>query len=162
MTALFMETTKIGASQTVGQIQQVLGRYGAKSIQMEYEAGEIARVAFILEIEGKRCPFVLPCRWEKVRETLIRQREAAWSPRLSEYRRGELRRQAFADIDAQSKRVAWRQILRWVEAQLAMVETGMTKLEEVFLPYLVVGKGLTLFEKMQKGNFSLPQLEDKR
>ena len=33
----------------------------------------------------------------------------------------------------QAYRVAWRNILDWVEAQMALLEIGMAKMEEVFL-----------------------------
>jgi hypothetical protein len=37
--------------------------------------------------------------------------------------------------------VAWRQILRWVEAQLALIDTGMVQPQEVFLSYAIVNQG---------------------
>ena len=36
----------------------------------------------------------------------------------------------------QAYRVAWRNILDWVQAQMALLEIGMAKMEEVFLPYM--------------------------
>ena len=39
---------------------------------------------------------------------------------------------------AQAERTAWRQVLRWVEAQMAMIEAGMTQTHEVFMPYAVI------------------------
>jgi hypothetical protein len=65
------------------------------------------------------------------------------------------------DLTAQAKRVAWRQILRWVEAQLALTETKMAKLHEVFMPYLIVDKGQTIFEKLESQNWKF-QLEHKK
>lgn len=60
----------------------------------------------------------------------------------------------------QAKRIAWRQILRWVEAQLALVETDMVKMQEVFMPYIQVNiKGQTLYEKLEESKFKM--LEDK-
>jgi len=34
---LFMETTQIDTAQTVGEIQKVLGQYGASAIMTEYD-----------------------------------------------------------------------------------------------------------------------------
>jgi hypothetical protein len=45
--------------------------------------------------------------------------------------------------------VAWRQILRWVQAQMALVETKMVKVEEVFLPYIQGPGGQTVYELYQ-------------
>jgi len=137
---LFMETTKIDPSQTVGEIQKVLGRYGAKSIQVEYEDGEVSGVAFIVEVSGKRIPFKLPCRWKAVHSMLV--------GRMHRIRNQE-------EYVLQAKRIAWRQILRWVQAQLALVETDMVRIEEVFMPYLVVDQGKTLYEKLAHNGFLL-------
>lgn len=144
--SIFMETTSISAEQTVGEIQKILGKYGAKSIQVEYEAGQVSAVAFILELGERRVPFLLPCRWEALKDVLIKN-----------IRTGSItvQRRMTANIMDQAKRVAWRQILRWIEAQLAMVETKMVKMEEVFMPYVVIGKGQTLFQAMEKKGFYL-------
>lgn len=45
-----------------------------------------------------------------------------------------------------ARRVAWRQIYRWVQAQLALVDTEMVKVEEVFFPYIQTKNGHTLYE----------------
>ena len=60
------------------------------------------------------------------------------------------------DDEIQAKRVSWRQILRWVEAQLALTYTNMVKVEEVFLPYIQVNvEGQTLFEKLENNKFKM-------
>ena len=48
----------------------------------------------------------------------------------------------------QAKRVAWRQLLRWTEAQLAMIDAGMAHAGEVFLAYAEVEPGVTFFQKV--------------
>jgi hypothetical protein len=57
----------------------------------------------------------------------------------------------------QAERVAWRQLLRWVQAQLAMIDTGMVRTEEVFMPYIVVNAATnqTLFERMVETQFKM-------
>jgi len=35
--------------------------------------------------------------------------------------------------------VAWRVALKWLEAQLALIDAGGATLSEVFFPYLVTG-----------------------
>lgn len=142
--SLFMETTKISAEQTVSEIQKVLGKYGAKSIQVEYEGGEVKAVAFIVMVGEQRLPFMLPARWEAVHDALYKNKTNAYED------------SRVMERCAHAKRVAWRQILRWVEAQMAMVQTNMVKLEEVFMPYLVVdNKGQTLFQKLENSQFLL-------
>ena len=55
----------------------------------------------------------------------------------------------------QAYRVAWRNILDWVQAQMALLEIGMAKIEEVFLPYMQDREGVTFFERMEQRGFLL-------
>ena len=151
MKSLFMETTKIDPAQTVGEIQRLLGEYGASAIRMDYDNGEVSSVSFTIKIDdGDPIPFRLPCRWEAIKKAFESRR-----------RRRDNRGRPPGDLTAQSKRVAWRQILRWVEAQLALTDTKMAKLHEVFMPYLIVDKGQTIFEKLESQNWKF-QLEYKK
>jgi hypothetical protein len=152
---LFMETTKIEPSQTVIEIQKILGKYGASAIRTDYdERREVVAISFTIKIdEGDPIAFRLPCRWKEV-EKLLDEKH----PPDSYIYHGKLIQRNNLD---QAKRVAWRQILRWVEAQLSITETNMVKLHEVFMPYLVVEKGQTLFEKIESQNWKF-QLEYKK
>lgn len=142
---LFMETTKIEPEQTVAEIQKVLGRYGAGAIMTEYDKGEVVGVCFKINVNGKDIPFRLPCRWQVIHQIFVSRRKKTTHR---------------SDDAKQAKRVAWRQILRWAEAQMALVETNMVKIQEVFMPYIQVSlEGLTLYEKLEQTKFKL--LEDR-
>ena len=39
----------------------------------------------------------------------------------------------------QAQRVAWRILKDWIESQIALMESGMVCMEEVFLPYMLAG-----------------------
>jgi len=149
---LFMETTKIEPSQTVGEIQKILGQYGASAIRTDYDRGEVISVSFTITLNGDQIPFRLPCRWEAIYK-LFKMRIKKHNEEFF------LKREQ--DWIVQAKRVAWRQILRWVEAQLALTETGMTKIHEVFMPYLLMDKGQTLFERLESQNWRF-QIEHKK
>lgn len=146
---LFMETTKIDVGKTVAEIQDILGRYGCCSVMSEYDKGEVTSVCFQVMFLNKTVPFKLPCRWECIYKNFVDRRAL-----------GKLRpiHKESEDI-IQAKRVAWRQILRWVEAQMALVETDMVKVQEVFMPYMqpAIGKGKTLYEHVEhsEGKFLL-------
>lgn len=138
--ALFMETTEIAPDRTIAEISQALAQSGAQAILTEYKGGEIEAVSFRIEVAGQLVPFRLPCRWEAVYQLLQDcRRHARW--------RHEERDRA------QAKRVAWRQILRWVQAQLALVQTSMVSVQEVFLPYVQLRGGQTLFERVAGQQF---------
>ena len=138
---IYMETTTISAEETVGQIQRVLGRYGANAVQLDYQNGEVTAVYFKLEVSGNTVPFNLPCRFEPIYKVLY-NRVKRFKPGTEE------------NLRQQAKRVGWRQILKWIEAQMALIETHMVKMEEVFMPYIQVhANGQTLFEKIEAQKF---------
>jgi len=135
-----METTKISASQTVGEIQRLLGNYGASAVLTEYEKGEVIAVSFRVLFNGQHIPFRLPCRWQAIFKKLQSKRK---------------RRPYNRNDETQARRVAWRQILRWIEAQLALVDTEMVQIQEVFMPYLQMNTGKTLYEQLEETKFRM-------
>lgn len=144
---LFMETTKIDANKTVAEIQSLLGQYGCSGIMIMYEGGEVKSLCFQIVFKNRELPFKLPCRWESIYK--IMQSE------IKRPREGK-----FEDLKAQAKRVAWRQILRWVQAQLALVDTDMVQIQEVFFSYMQVNiEGQTFYESIEQKGF--PALEHK-
>jgi hypothetical protein len=46
----------------------------------------------------------------------------------------------------QAERVAWRIVKDWVEAQMAILESEMVQMDEIFLPYMLNNQGHTVFE----------------
>ncbi len=148
MSSLYMETTEIPPERTIAEITTLLVKHGATGIASKYEGGMVAAVMFQVPIGGREVPFKLPCRTEALFKVLHARRRQGYRHRWEEQDR------------EQSKRVAWRQMLRWIQAQLALVETGMVQIEEVFLPYLALRGGGTLYEKVAADQFL--QLEDQR
>jgi len=145
---LYMETTKIATERTVAEIQKVLSQYGAQRIMTEYDNGEVVSLSFEILVNNVELPFRLPCRWRFIYDILKSRRNKTISNRGAD---------ALAD---QSKRIAWRQILRWVESQLALVQTDMVKIQEVFLPYMMDVSGQTLYERLEQNKFNLLEMKD--
>lgn len=141
--SLYMETTLIQAEETVSQIQRVLGRCGASAIMTEYDGGNIKSLSFKVKYRDVNVPFRLPCRHESI-YAILSAKVKRFKPDTEE----RLRRQ--------SQNVAWRQIFQWVQAQMALIETEMVTMPEVFMPYIQVDpKGTTLFERMDKQGFKM-------
>lgn len=139
--SLYMETTNIPAGQTVAEIQRLLGESGVIGVMTQYENGEIVALSFQILFLDKTIPFRLPCRWTPIYNILVK-------------RRRKMQSRTAGRLEEQAKRVAWRQILRWVEAQLALVDTDMVKVQEVFLPYVQTGiDGQTLYQKLESQKF---------
>jgi len=143
---LYMGTTEINPLRTIGEIHAYLVRMGAMRIMNTYENGEAVTVHFILKINNVEIPFELPARIDPIYKIL---------------HAGRYYNQATADLE-QAKRVAWRQIYRWIQAQLALIETGMAEPAEVFMPYMQVagadGSPTTLYKKALAGGFDRLQL----
>ena len=140
---IYMETTKKEPEQTSAEIEMLLQKYGMVRYMKEYQDGAVSGCVFFLETEGHEVPIRLPVRWE---------------PLYAMAQRGETR---YIRDQGQARRVAWRQILRWIEAQLALIDLGMVELPEVFLPYMMADKNRTFYQMMVANGMTL-KLENRR
>jgi hypothetical protein len=130
------------------ELQQTLAAHGAKQISYEYgDNGKVHGVDFAITVHDHRIRVKLPARIEQAQAVLKRQ----WDDGLISHKRG--RESTYGDD--QAYRVAWRNILDWVQAQMALLEIGMAKMEEVFLPYMQDREGVTFFERMEQRGFLL-------
>ena len=119
-------TTSIGADKTAAEVSKILARAKVASTSIHYDGnGAPSGISFTLTTPHGARDFQLPVNVEGVYQILRNDRTI--SPRL----RGR----------DQAVRVAWRIAKDWVEAQVALVTAGMVKMDEVMLPYLVVGDG---------------------
>lgn len=145
---MFMETTSIPPERTAAEIRVELVKAGANKIMEEYAGGEISAVTFAISRNGSDIPFRLPIRVDPVFKALNTRRKS-WD------------RSAKAPDDlAQAKRVAWRQVYRWIQAQVALIQTGMVQTEEVFFPYLSNGRN-TVYEIAAASDFkALPMPQE--
>jgi len=117
-------TTQIKIENTVSEIELILSRHGARKVLKEYDgAGGVSSISFTLVIGDKEILFKLPMNEKAISEILNNQATERKIPR-----------KFLHDIE-QARRVGWRIIKSWVEAQMAIIETRMVKIEEVFLPY---------------------------
>lgn len=136
---LYMATTKIDPVKTAGEITNYLRKIGSREILTVYEDCEIVALKFGLEdpTSKHKLIFQLPVKWEPVAEAMY-----GTKPRyLTE---GQVQ---------QARRTAWRIVYRWVQAQVALIETGSVDTAEVFFPYMVVGEK-TLYHAALEGGFN--------
>ncbi len=124
-------TTKTPASQSIQEIQNELLEHGATGFMMQYEkgTGRIQALRFVLDIDGNQVPFQMPVDWRAFQRVLKGQNVSRW------------------DDEDYCYRVAWRNIFHWIESQMALLETQMVSLPQIFLPYFVHKGGQTHFEK---------------
>lgn len=140
---LYMESTQISTERTAGEITSVLIRAGANQIATDYENGKIRGLRWTMRISGQDCMFAMPARVEPVFVIINGRRKASWD-----------RVNKKAADQEQAERVAWRQLLRWVQAQVAMIDCGMTQPMEVFFSYHINdSSGRTVFEHFFEQKF---------
>ncbi len=125
-------TTEIATERTVGDIQILLARAGARSVQVDYEGGEPEAVTFVLQLGGELVAFRVPSRWQGVLSILKKDSSREMRPK---YR-----------TEVHARRVAWRIVEDWIEAQIALVQSGQATLPQLFLPHAIGKDGRTLFE----------------
>jgi hypothetical protein len=133
-------TTTVAASRSIGQVQSLLVKGGARAIMSEYgDDGTATGISFAVETEFGQRAFTLPVNAEKVHAVLKRQRV---QPRYATMEHAE--------------RVAWRILKDWLEAQLAIIQTEMVTLDQVMLPYMQGKDGRSVYELIVENQLALP------
>ena len=132
--ALLNYTTKIDPDKTCAEIARCLSMHGAQAVLTEYEeSGLVTALSFKIKLNDQQLGFRLPCDWRPVYKILQNDNKI---PRANK-------------TEEQAVRTAWRIVKDWVEAQMALVETQMVSIGEVFLPYAVMRDGRTLAQTVQ-------------
>lgn len=107
-------TTKVDVYTTLGAIQGQLVKHGAKKIMQDYDDQQrIAAICFLIDTPFGLRGIRLPANVDAVHEVL--------------------RRQKVKCDREQAERVAWRILKDWVEAQMAILESEMVQMDEIFL-----------------------------
>jgi hypothetical protein len=132
--AILNYTTKIDAFKTVGEIQSILVKHGAMNVSVDFDQAQPVSLTFLVQLNGELINFRLPCNFMGVHRALTKDASVPKSLKTQE----------------QARRVAWRILKDWVESQMAIVESELATLPEVFLPYIVMPTGLTLYESVNQ------------
>ena len=136
---LLMETTEVPAVKTVGEITAALISAGATQIATNYQAGRLSGLSWVMHLPGQGDRlFEMPARVEPVYKILISRRRDRYKADVQ------------ASVREQAARVAWRQLLRWVQAQIAMIETDMVDVAEVFFPYMQLATGTSIYQAFKE------------
>lgn len=129
-------TTKVDVYTTLGVIQGQLVKHGARKIVQDYDDdGRISALSFLIDTPTGARGIRLPANVDAVHAVLAKQKVKC-------------------DRE-QAERVAWRIVKDWVEAQMAILESEMVQMDEIFLPYMIGAGGQTLFEAYRKNQLLL-------
>lgn len=135
--ALKNYTTDIDVHKTVSEIHIILAKSGAKKIMFDYDDNsKIIAVSFSVETSSGLQAARLPANAARVQAVLQKQRVKNSTPE-------------------QAERVAWRIVKDWLSAQMAILETEMVDMAQVFLPYFINRDGVTLYEAFTEGRLVL-------
>lgn len=138
--AILNYTTTISAQKTAMEIMQKLSSAGAQAILTEYDAdGFLNAMSFRILTPHGMVFFRLPAHIKGIFKVLNADKKVPKRLKSND----------------QAARVAWRILKDWIEAQLAMVETGMAELPEVFLPYAQDKSGNTVYQSIKNTNFKM-------
>src|SRR6476661_1448094 len=126
--------SQINIQQLFNHMQKTLALHKAQQIVFEYDqTGKVMGLTFVIKVNERLLPIKLPARISEVGKVLAEQ--------------------GFRYDEEQIYRVAWRNINDWIEAQMAMLDSQMVKMEEIFLPYITDQSGVTYFEKLERKQF---------
>lgn len=133
-------TTTIEASKTVLQIQDILRKHGAKTMVIDYDNdGNVEALSFVVKTSNGEVPIRLPVDYQAIIKVLMSDSKVPMR---------------YAD-KSHAVKIAWRILKDWIEAQMAILETEMVKIEQIFLPYVVLNSGKTVYEQIADSKFQL-------
>lgn len=138
--AILNYTTTIEAYKTVSEIENILVKHKAKSIMKDYNGEAIESLSFLVDVGYNQIPIKMPAKVDECLKVLQNEKKKNSKVKATK---------------EQAERVAWRILKDWVEAQMALLDINMVKMEEVFMPYIVDKSGQTLFEKLEEQRFLL-------
>lgn len=141
--AILNYTTTIDAFKTISEIEYILMKHKAKSIMKEFQGESVIGLSFLIDTGHSQVPVKLPVKVDECLAVLKKEKKAG--------------AKNVKDTNEQAERVAWRILKNWVDAQMALLDIEMVRLEEVFMPYIIDNSGRTLFEKLEEKQFLLTE-----
>lgn len=140
-------STKIPANQTITEIEASLIHHGATDLWKQYDGSKnITSLTFAVITEHGKIPFKLSINIEAVRQIIAEQHKKGKARGISQGQATDLEH---------ARNVGWRILKDWMDAQMALVEVGMRKLEQVFLADIWDARtSMTYFEVLSEKKFA--------
>jgi hypothetical protein len=123
-------TTTISVEKSMSEVISALTRRGVTRVSTLFDDGAPAGIAFTMLTDYGVREFELPVKTAGVLRAMTADKKVARSQCTPQ----------------QAARVAWRIAKDWLEAQSALIDAELAKLDEVMLPYMVTNaKGDTVY-----------------
>jgi hypothetical protein len=132
-------TTSIPAAKSISEIEDMLLQVGAVNFMKRADpvTRQYIEVAFQIEVSGIAVSYRLPARMDSISQMLA-----------SQYNREHSRKAKDAEeFEKQAYDTAWRILRDWVDAQIEIIRIGMVQAEEVFLPYMLMDRNTTVYDR---------------
>lgn len=131
-------TTSVEADKTAAECVAILARHGANRVAIDYDRErQPDGLSFEIDTPWGRRQYALPVSAAKAQKALERA-----------YREGRKVERRHTTPE-HARRVAWRVIKDWLEAQLALFEADLADLQEIMLPWMRVDNDRTLYAAYQ-------------
>lgn len=131
-------TTSVPVNRTIAEMTDMLAKAGANAVMTEFSGGLPEGLAFRLMVGGLEMGFKLPCDWRAALKVIQKDPSMPRSKVTPEH----------------AQRMAWRILRDALRAQLAQVEIGSAKVEQIMLPYAVTPTGETVYERFEQSKFN--------
>lgn len=130
-------TTSIDPQTTAAECLAILAKHGANHVAISFNGNrEPDGLSFAIETPWGPRHFALPINVSGTQKAL----DKAYAKRLVERRHTS---------EEHARRVAWRVMKAWIDAQLALIEAGLADLAEIMLPWMMVDNDRTLYAAYQ-------------
>lgn len=130
-------TTTIEPEKSAIECIGRLAAHGAEAIGITYDHGLPISLYFQIETKWGKRSYSMPVNVDGTHKAL----QQAW-------RRGRIS-QRYATLE-QARRVSWRVLKDWLEAQLALIEAGVAEMSQIMLPYMQVTPDETVWDRYQQ------------
>lgn len=114
-------TTQVNMHRTISEIEEILWDHGATQISKQSEDGIPSALYFTVPFNDMPINYKLPANWKSVLKILKDDPDVTG--------KFETKKQAI--------RVSWRNIKDWIASQMALIETDMVSMDQIFLPFMV-------------------------
>lgn len=139
-------STQVPLDRTIAEIEHLLITHGATYVLKEYSDGMITSINFIIQVEGQKMPVKLPLDMNALQTLLKEQKKEGQVKKLSH--------KELNDINV-IRRIGWRFLKDWLQAQMDYADMNQRKLEQIFLADIYDSRsGKTLFQVLQERKFA--------
>jgi hypothetical protein len=131
-------TTVIDPTKTAGECFTMLARHGAAKVMITFDGKQ----------EPNGLSFEIATQWGQKQYALPVNAAGTLAALEAGNRAGNVANRYVTQ--EQAVRTGWRVLKDWLEAQLAMIEAGVSVLDQVMMPWEAVADGRNMYEAVRE------------